>query len=435
VTGALRAASLLLAVDFLAAGIGLAEACEPGQVPASPALVQLYFTAYDEVFSRDILPQPDGTTYISTGDIKAEWLRDSSVVGRAYVGRAKTDPSVRKVLRGVIARQAKYILLDAYANAFSVDYRVVEQKFEVDSLLYPVWLAHLYWQETGDTSVFDSQQSRAFDRILQVLRTEQHHFERSQYRNDGLRNGGRGSPVAFTGMIWTGFRPSDDPGMYGYNIPVNTFAVVVLRMLTDIERLVYHNEQRAANAWGISVQVQRGIEQHGMTTLKDAGTVYAYEVDGLGHYNLMDDANPPSILSIPYFGYLPLAEPNYQSSRRFVLSKGNPYFFTGSLAQGIGSPHTPRGYVWPLALVMQGLTSTDAAETARVLQYIAASIVSDGRLHESFDPNDPKRFTRADFAWPNALYTEFISRLQPKADLASSPAQIECFKATANQSS
>ncbi|MBV9104349.1 MAG: glycoside hydrolase family 125 protein, partial [Candidatus Eremiobacteraeota bacterium] len=334
-------------------------------------MIDLYFNAYEAVYSRDVTAQPDGTTYISTGDIKAEWLRDSSAVARAELRFASTDRTVAQMVRGVIARQAHYILLDAYANAFSEDYRVVERKFEADSLLYPISLAYDYWHETGDASIFDGTESLAFDRVLSVLRDEQRHATRSQYRHADLPSGGRGARVAFTGMVWSGFRPSDDPCRYGYNIPVNMFAAVVMRRLTEIEQRVYRNERQAENAWGLSVQVQRGVESYARFSVSGFGSVYAYEVDGLGHRLLMDDANVPSLLSIPHFGYLPASDETYRATRRFVLSGQNPYFYTGAVAQGIGSPHTPAGYVWPLALVMQAFTAADDEELARVLGYIA----------------------------------------------------------------
>jgi len=430
---AFRAACFALAVDLLATAFGAAQACDTGTITASAALVHLYFTAYDQVFSMDVLPEPDGTTYISTGDIKAEWLRDSSAVARAYLGRTKTDDAVRKTLRGVITRQARYILLDPYANAFSVDYQVLERKFELDSLMYPIWLAYAYWHETGDGSIFDGQESLAFDRILSVLRDEQRHSERSHYRRSDLPNAGRGSAVAFTGMVWDGFRPSDDPTHYGYNIPANALAVVVMRYLNEIEQKVYRNSRQAANAWGLATQIKRGIEQYGLVDRSGIGKLYAYEVDGLGGADLMDDANVPSLLSLPYFGYIPVNDATYQTTRRFILSNDNRYFFTGSYAQGIGSAHTPHGYIWPMALIMQAFTSREDTETARVLEYIAASVVGDGRLHESFDANDPNEFTRGNFAWPNALYTELITALQPKVDVASTATtDLECFNGIAN---
>lgn len=374
----------------------------------SATLDRLYLTAYDEAISRHAAEQRDGTTFVSTGDIAAEWLRDASAVARPYIGLSISDPDIARTLRGVVAREAKYILIDPYANAFSIDYKVAERKFEVDSLLYPIWFASAYYRTTHDRSIFTPEVRRAFARVLTTLRTEQHHDRRSHYRNDQLANGGRGSDVRYTGMVWTGFRPSDDPARYQYNIPDNMFAVVVMQDLASLAREVWRDPGMSANAWGLSVEIQRGIEQNGTLTLRGIGRIYAYEVDGRGHANVMDDANIPSLLSIPYFGYLPANNSLYKTTRAFVLSDRNPYFFRGRYAQGIGSPHTPHGYVWPLSLVVQALTSTDAGEADRVLGYIAASDVGDHRLHESFDANWPENFTRADFAWPNALYAELV---------------------------
>lgn len=378
----------------------------------SPALNakldRLYLTAYDETIQRHALTQRDGTTYVSTGDIDSEWLRDASAIVRPYIGLSQRDGDVQHKLRGVVERQAKYILIDPYANAFSRNYKVVERKFEVDSLLYPIWFAYDYYRQTGDRSIFTPTVRRAFDRVLQTLRDEQRHPKRSRYTHPQLANNGRGSAVRYTGMVWTGFRPSDDPVRYHYNIPVNMFAAVVMRDLTTIARQIWRDDRMAQNAWGLSVEIQRGIEQYGTLELRPFGRIYAYEVDGLGHANVMDDANVPSLLSIPYFGYLPKNNSLYLATRRFALSDRNPYYFRGKYAQGIGSPHTPHGYVWPLALCVQALTATDDKEVSQVFGYIAASDVGDHRLHESFNADWPETYTREDFAWPNALYAELV---------------------------
>lgn len=405
-----RLLSVLAAASIIGAAVPV-RAGETG-LTLSPALNakldRLYLTAYEETIQRHASAQRDGTTYVSTGDIEAEWLRDSSAIVRPYIGLSQHDGGIASTLRGVVARQARYILVDPYANAFSRDYKVVERKFEVDSLLYPIWFAYDYYKQTGDRSIFTPQVHRAFQRVLDTLRIEQRHAQRSHYTNPQLANGGRGSPVKYTGMVWDGFRPSDDPVRYHYNIPVNMFASVVTRDLTALAKDVWHDERMAEDAWGLSVEIQRGIEQYGTLNLKPFGRIYAYEVDGLGHANVMDDANVPSLLSIPYFGYLPKNSSLYQATRKFVLSPRNPYFFTGRYAQGVGSPHTPRGYVWPLALCIQALTASDDAEVNRVFSYIAASDVGDHRLHESFNANWPEAYTREDFAWPNAMYAELV---------------------------
>ncbi|HZW52657.1 MAG TPA: glycoside hydrolase family 125 protein [Candidatus Elarobacter sp.] len=403
----------ILAVVVALSVVGTAVPVRAGDgLTLSPSLNAkldvLYRSAYDETIQRHALPQRDGTTYVSTGDIEAEWLRDASATVRPYIGLSQHDPEVQRTLRGVVARQAKYILLDPYANAFSSNYRVVEHKFEVDSLLYPIWFAYDYYKQTGDRSIFTPEVRRAFERVLSTMRDEQRHAQRSHYRHPQLADNGRGSPVKYTGMVWTAFRPSDDPARYHYNIPVNMFASVVMKDLTTIARDVWHDGKMASNAWGLSVEIQRGIEQYGTLELAPFGRIYAYEVDGRGHANVMDDANIPSLLSIPYFGYLPKTNSLYLATRRFALSDRNPYFFRGKYAQGIGSPHTPHGYVWPLALCVQALTATDDREIDQLFGWIAVSDVGDHRLHESFNSEWPESYTREDFAWPNALYAELV---------------------------
>jgi len=404
-----RFLALVLAFSVMGAGVPARAADGLTLSPTLNAkLDRIYLTAFDETIQRHALAQRDGTTYVSTGDINAEWLRDASATVRPYIELSQRDGDIQRTLRGVVARQAKYILIDPYANAFSSNYHVVEHKFEVDSLLYPIWFAYDYYKQTGDRSIFTPEVRRAFERVLATMRNEQHHVQRSHYRHPQLANNGRGSAVKYTGMVWTGFRPSDDPVRYHYNIPVNMFASVVMKDLTTIARDVWHDNRMAQNAWGMSIEIQRGIEQYGTLKLEPFGRIYAYEVDGRGHTNVMDDANIPSLLSIPYFGYLPKTNSLYLATRRFALSDRNPYFFRGKYAQGIGSPHTPHGYVWPLALCVQALTATDQKEVDQLFGWIAVSDVGDHRLHESFNAEWPESYTREDFAWPNALYAELI---------------------------
>ena len=402
------------ALAALCASLAMPALAAPtAQTPNHPAAVavtlqKIYQRAYDEAYSRHAILEGDGTTFVSTGDIDMEWLRDSSATMTPYIGQAVTDPYVRTMLRGTIARQARYILIDPYANAFTADYHVAERKFEMDSLLYPVWFAYLYWKSTGDKSVFTPEVARAYLAVLATLRTEQRHTQRSHYRHPELANGGRGTRTAYTGLVWTGFRPSDDAARYHFNIPDNMFAVVVLRDLTEIEKKVYRDRRTSENAWGLSVQIQRAIERYGLVNVPGIGRIYAYEVDGFGRANLMDDANVPSLLSIPYFGYVGVHDVVYEATRKFILSPRDPYYFQGKYASGIGSPHTPHGYVWPLSLVMQILTSTDPDEIGRVMGYLAASDTGDHRLHESFNADWPESYTRDDFAWPNALFAQMM---------------------------
>lgn len=366
----------------------------------------LYQQCLLTTIQNDITYAPDDTTYVITGDIGAMWLRDASAEVRPYIYFAD-DPAVKAMLRGVIAREANDLLVDPYANAFNSDYKVAEEKFELDSLAYPIWLSWTYWKHTGDDTVFTPEVKRAYEAALGVMELERDH-SLSNYRHQALVNGGAGAPVGYTGMVWTGFRPSDDPAQYGYNVPDNMFAVVALTDLAEIEANVWHDDAMRAQTTEVRDGIRTGINNYAIVYSDKYGYMYAYEVDGTGHVNLMDDANVPSLLSIPYIGYETSTNAIYQNTRRFALSVDNPYYYTGAAASGEGSPHTPNGYVWPLALVMQALTSTDPTEVSTIIAQLHNSDLGDHLLHESFDPNEPAHYTRSNFAWPCSLFAELV---------------------------
>jgi meiotically up-regulated gene 157 (Mug157) protein len=74
----------------------------------------------------------------------------------------------------------------------------------------------------------------------------------------------------------------------------------------------------------------------------------------------MDDANLPSLLSLPYLEFIDVNNPLYQTTRNYLLSESeNPYFFTGSAGEGIGGPHNGLDYVWPMSIITRIMTSID----------------------------------------------------------------------------
>ncbi len=373
-----------------------------------PKLQSMYRAALLNT-NKQVTLASDGTAYVKTGDIPAEWLRDASVQVRPYLFFAKDDEQVRTLLRGAIARMGKYLQVNPYANAFTLGYGKWEEKFELDSLEYPITLSWTYWKQTGDASIFTGDLSLGFDKALDTMEREQDHARNdSKYAHKELPNGGKGNPVAYTGMIWTGFRPSDDACKYNFLIPSEMMAVVALGNLEEIERNVYHNVIKAQRAKVLREQVQTGIQTYGVVFTPNYGYIYAYEVDGLGNANLMDDANVPSLLSAPYLGYTRSSSFIYRNTRKFLLSKDNSTYYVGKYARGIGSPHTTDNYVWPIAMLMQGFTASSDLERKDVLSQLLASDPGDHLLHESFNPDDPTKFTRADFGWPNALFSEYV---------------------------
>ncbi len=377
----------------------------------------------------------DGTTFIITGDIPAMWLRDSSAQVRQYIPLAAEDPLVRQMIRGLIRRQACYISIDPYANAFNRESNgnghieditemspwVWERKYELDSLCYPLWLIKDYWDATQDESIFDDLLYKEFQRVVDLLVVEQQHDALSPYHferpleycvlpTDTLPLAGHGTRTNYTGMTWSGFRPSDDRTTFGYLIPSNMFAVVVLGYLIDFTHRFFKDTALVEKATRLRDEIEFGIQTYGIIKHPRFGKMYAYETDGYGNYNLMDDANVPSLLSIPYIGYRPVNDPIYQNTRAFVLSIENPYYYQGRFARGVGSPHTPPGYIWPIALAIQGLTASEPGEMRRILDVLTKTTGDTGYMHEAFNPENPTQYTRSWFGWANNLFSTLVCK-------------------------
>ncbi len=394
-------------------------------------LAEIFETCYTNTLNTTVKEMEDGSTYVITGDIPAMWLRDSTAQLRPYLIPAKKDPALAEVIAGLVRRQFACILRQPYANAFNEtangacwekdfedqDPMVWEQKFEIDSLCYPIQLAYLLWKNTGCTSQFNEEFREGAKKILEVFKTEQYHEEKSKYRfvregsffTDMLSREGKGSLTKpGIGLIWSGFRPSDDACTYGYLIPSNMFAVVVLRYLREIARKIYGDMMLAEEADKLREQVYEAIEKYAVVKTEEFGDIYAYELDGYGQFNLMDDANVPSLLSMKYLGYQSSREDVAENTRRFLLSEANPFYYKGSAAAGIGSPHTPSGYIWHIAMAMEGLTSSSREEKLAVLRKMAETEGGKGMMHEGFHCDEPSRYTREWFSWANAMYAELL---------------------------
>ncbi len=377
---------------------------------------------------RMINDRPD--TYVITGDIPAMWLRDSSAQVWLYLKLAKDDGALKNLLAGVINRQAKFILLDPYANAFydspkkgewandltEMKPGVHERKWEFDSLCYPVRLAYGYWKTTGDTSVFTEEWQKAALLIYKTFREQQRLNGQGPYRfqrvtavpTDTLPLSGYGNPTRKIGLIHSGFRPSDDACIYPFLIPSNLFAVTSLRQLSEIFQEIWRDTAQSRAFAQFADELEKLIQQHAVADHPRYGKVYAYEIDGFGNRLFMDDANVPSLLSLPYLDVCDSNDAVYQNTRKLVWSEDNPYFFRGEAGEGIGGPHIGLDYIWQMSIIMRGLTSNDDEEILGSLRQLKRAHAGTGFMHESFYKNNPKKFTRAWFAWANSLFGEFI---------------------------
>ena len=394
---------------------------------------QRWADIFENTFSNTLLTTvkriSENDTYVLTGDIPAMWLRDSTAQVRPYLVMASKDKEIAGMIKGLVHRQFKMINIDPYANAFNEfengaghqdDHTdllpiIWERKYEIDSLCYPVQLAYLYYKQTGDESVFDQTFLDGVEKILNLWIVEQDHsnspytFERDTTRSeDTLSNDGRGPKHAYTGMTWSGFRPSDDACIYSYLVPSNMFAVVVLDYLLEVLPNHFKRQDLVDKARQLRNEIDAGIKEHGIVETEDGTKIYAYEVDGLGNALTIDDPNVPSLLAAPYLGYCDFDDEVYVNTRNHILSKSNKYYYEGKYSQGCGSSHTHPNFIWPIALSIEGLTTHDKAHKESLLNNLASNDGGTLMMHESFDVNDPTQFSREWFSWANMMFCELV---------------------------
>jgi Uncharacterized conserved protein len=398
------------------------------------------------VFPGSVAGKPD--TFVITGDIPAMWLRDSAAQMWPYVPFAAQDADLRELIVGVINRHTRLIQIDPYANSFTRNISdpplkwaihdktemrpgVGERKWEIDSLCYPIRLAHGFWKATGSREAFDESWIKSAQLIVATFREQQrvggpgpYHFERSSTKpSETLESGGYGNPIKPNGLICSGFRPSDDACTYPFFIPSNLFAVQTLEHIAEISATVYNDTTFTDSCLEFANEVRMAVRQHGIVKHPKLGEILAYEVDGFGNTLSMDDANAPGLLSLAYLDLLPIEDPLYLRTRAFALSDDNPYFFHGKAGEGIGGPHIGKDYIWPMSILIRALTSRSDMEIVECLQTLCTTTAGTYFMHEAYFKDDPEKYTRPWFAWANGLLGELLLKLR-----AERPALLRSFR-------
>lgn len=371
-------------------------------------------------------------SFIVTGDINAEWLRDSTNQLAQYQRLAKKDKAIENLILGAINTQAEYVIESPYCNAFQPPppsklapsdngqgdtvhpaYEpscVFECKYELDSLAHFLSLTNQFynhtkskafltprWYSALDTllAVLDEQARPTFDPKTGTFETNEYNFRRrTDSGTETLSLGGVGNPLNWgTGLIRSAFRPSDDATILGFFIPANAMMAVELKRTANLLAEA-GKPALAKNLRSRGETIEKGVWEHGVVSHKTYGEVFAFEVDGYGSAILMDDANLPSLLALPLLGFLRAEEQTYQNTRKMILDKrGNPYFLTGKAFKGIGGPHVGLQHAWPMSLLVQAMTSEDDEEIVEILN--AVKRVSPlGLIHESINVDRTKDYTR-----------------------------------------
>lgn len=403
---------------------------------ADPELAWMFENCYPNTLDTTVKlatieGKPDA--FVITGDIDALWLRDSSAQMQTYVHLARNDAELRRVFHGLIQRQARCILIDSYANAFMEDPSaksnlgaiadktdmkpgVAERKWEIDSLCYPMRLAHAYWIATRDTAPFDALWAQGMARAVATFREQQRKDGPGPYRfqridkspTESVMLDGYGAPTRKVGLIHSMFRPSDDATVLPFLIPSNLFAVSALRMLAQVHHEARGDAAAARDCMALATEVEAALVAHGRMPDGQGGTVWAYEADGFGNTIFMDDANIPSLCGLALLGAANRADPLFRRTAALAWSSRNPFFFEGSAAQGIGGPHIGLDMIWPMSIMVHARNSDDDAVIRQCLRWLKATHGGTGFMHESFNKDDPAKFTRPWFAWANGLFGELI---------------------------
>lgn len=377
--------------------------------------------ALDRLWNDAAIRQSDGKVFILTGDIPAMWIRDSVWQVRPLL-RFVGDAEVLGFVQGVIAAQKHFLAIDPYANAFNLEPNgncwhkdfadqspwVFERKFELDSITSFLQLSFDLREAAGSDAHLDGDWWRLARVLVELLWRETRHdpatyrFVRTNApKHDYLSNDGYGAAYADCGLIWSAFRPSDDACELPFHVPSNIHAQLQLRRLAAFASA--HDTSLAQSATRLANQLSAAIAKFAI--VKHLGSeIYAYEVDGRGGAIVQDDANYPSLLSLPWLGIQ--RDETYRKTRALVLNAANPWFFSGEFGSGVGSPHTGENMIWPLAIAMQGLTEEQPATQLAALRLIERTRSKSGFIHESFDVADPEHFTRDWFSWAEMTYAE-----------------------------
>ncbi|KAK6544548.1 hypothetical protein TWF694_001238 [Orbilia ellipsospora] len=384
-------------------------------------------------------------SFIVTGDINAEWLRDSTNQLAGYMPLLKKEEKLKTLVLGAINTQVEYVIESPYCNAFqpprgshvkpsnngqddsvhpAYDHRFVfECKYEIDSLANFFSLANQYYTNTGDHSfvtdrfvvavmtvfsVLDEQSTSTFS-DSGALQFPGYTFQRNtNVGTETLPLSGRGNPLnRNSSLIRSAFRPSDDACTLQYFIPGNAFMSVELARLATLLTKAGRTEL-ADKAKDWSDRIAHGVRTHGIVEHSVYGKVYAYEVDGYGSRIIMDDANLPSLLSLPKLGWTTVDDPVYQNTRKMILSrKGNPYHLEGFVFKGIGGPHIGLKHAWPMSVLMQAMTSDDDDEILDAINSVKKASRL-GLINESVNVQMAGDYTRSWFAWANSVFAQTI---------------------------
>ncbi|CAK5269074.1 unnamed protein product [Mycena citricolor] len=413
-----------------------------------PDLARLFENTFPNTLDTTVkyFNATENLAFIITGDITAQWLRDTANQFAAYSSLISLDPSLAVLMKAVINNEARYVSQYPYCGSFQPppesglapsvngyavlvevnppvnNQTVFECKYEIDSLCGFLKLSRSYYTETKDATFMDAQWFDAIDQILTVVdHQSQASFDAdfnwiSYYNFTGLAgslspavpNGGNGEPKGYTGMVGTHHRPSDDLSTYAFLTPANAMLSVELgNLVTILTESGKSKTSRGKNVTALAKTWSKRVHD-AIWNSTVVNNIFAYETNGLGSRYVMDDANVPSLLSLPYLGFLDMHNPTYVATRKLLLSRMNPYFAAGKNFSGIGGPHVDAWNPWPMSQITAIFGTDDDKEILDRLSLIAKNTAGLGLIHESQSIYNFTSYTRPWFAWANSYFGEMM---------------------------
>ncbi|KNZ74441.1 Meiotically up-regulated gene 157 protein [Termitomyces sp. J132] len=417
-----------------------------------PDLARLFENTFPNTLDTTVkyFNSTENLAFIITGILSAQWLRDTANQFAHYHSLLGVDPELATLVKAIINNEARYVAQYPYCGAFQPppesglapshnvwadgvtvnppvsNQTVYECKYEIDSLCGFLKLSRSYYQATQDSSFMNDNWRAAIEQIFRVINEQSQptfdaNFNFISYYNwtggggslsPQVNNLGNGEPKAYTGLVGTHHRPSDDLSTFAFLTPANAMLSVELSHLADVldDTGQLPDVSEEAKIW--SSRVDDAIWTHTdsriINVIQVVDNIFAYEVNGFGGRYVMDDANVPSLLSLPYLGFLNKTHPAYQATRKLLLSAGNPYFAAGKTFRGIGGPHVDPWHPWPMSQISAIFGSDDDEEILKSLYTIANNTNRLGLIHESQSIYSSTDYTRPWFAWANSYFAEMI---------------------------
>jgi len=264
-----------------------------------------------------------------------------------------------------------------------------------------MWLRDSTWQVKP---LLKSQHPDVISLLTQLSKSQIQLFLKDPYAN------------AFNpepnGNCWHRDFPDQSPWVFERKFELDSWASILYlaRKIQENFGITQHLDSEFTKALDVMFELARREQNHDSDSyiFKRKNNVPHDSLSHDGHGAPVGRANVPSLLSLPYLEVLPASDPNYLQTREFILSKKNPYFFSGTKAMGIGSQHTPANHVWPIAIAVEALTSINKDDRAKALDLLENTDAGTGFMHESFNVNDDSQFTREWFSWSDMTYVDLV---------------------------